>query len=416
MEHPTPNADSTPANGSIADEADIERIVNGALADVAETAAIAETAAAGELIAHDAAAGDDFSDMERQIRELLGQQSPGDATGPAGSVADMDAAVDADETEDAVDSAPESVVDAQQPDIRSEALEEEPVDPLIREIDAALADDADALLQGSDGDVGEALRSVFDERALSGQEEEINRALIEAFGTSRVERPSFAMGANGKPAVVTNPVGEFDGSAREVPHDVKREDRDLTRGAQQAISAEQDSDAAAEPTTEHSVVEPSQDSVQATANPTTPVASHDSPHAAVSTPETGPAERAVAERSAPAADVRDTGTHTERETTATPARVRRFRVAALLPLVLKPAAVPMRMLPEGARTVVGLCAITLVLWSPVAWWLAAQAAQHPSVAPITIHPAAAHDAAQDASHDSHAASSAPAGGAGHGSH
>ena len=67
-------------------------------------------------------------------------------------------------------------------DVRAESLDAPPIDPLIQEIDAALADDADSLLKGTNGDIGAALKSVFDERALSGQEEEINRALIEAFG------------------------------------------------------------------------------------------------------------------------------------------------------------------------------------------------------------------------------------------
>jgi RNA polymerase-binding transcription factor DksA len=47
-------------------------------------------------------------------------------------------------------------------DIRAAALEAEPIDPLLREIDAALADDADALLRNADGDIDGALQRIHD--------------------------------------------------------------------------------------------------------------------------------------------------------------------------------------------------------------------------------------------------------------
>ena len=89
------------------------------------------------------------------------------------------------------------------------------IDPLLQEIDAALADDADSLVARAGGDVRAALASVFDEGALAGLDEEINRALIEAFGTSKLDNPTFR--AETIPRI-TNPVAKFDGIAKKFPH------------------------------------------------------------------------------------------------------------------------------------------------------------------------------------------------------
>lgn len=92
------------------------------------------------------------------------------------------------------------------------------VDPLLAEIDAALADNADSLVARADGDVRSALASVFDEGALAGLDDEINRALIEAFGTSRLESPTYLA----EPAPrITNPVERFNGIAKQVPPDTE---------------------------------------------------------------------------------------------------------------------------------------------------------------------------------------------------
>ena len=88
------------------------------------------------------------------------------------------------------------------------------VDPLLQEIDAALADDADSLVARAGGDVRAALASVFDEGALAGLDEEINRALIEAFGTSKLDNPTFR--AEPIPRI-TNPVAKFGGIAKQIP-------------------------------------------------------------------------------------------------------------------------------------------------------------------------------------------------------
>lgn len=315
----------------------------------------------------------DLAELEKQIQSLLGGQG-----GAAPSVV--------------ADAAPA----AAPRDMRAEAIEAEPIDPLIREIDAALADDADALLRGSDGDVGQALRSVFDERALSGQEEEINRALIEAFGTSRVERPSFAA------PVVTNPVPAFDGAARELPNDIPRAERDRLAPTAPAnpVLDEQPTQAAMHAVTPTAIpdshdghdglvhapvaVEPSQQPNANHAPAAAQSSAHDSPPAApVATIEHKPADATVP--------------------------VRGGAVAMLLEWPLRLLSAPMRAMPSMARTVLSIAAITLVLWTPVAWWLAQRATKFPAVAPIHIRPAEVVASAEHTAEPAAAADKAPSG-------
>jgi hypothetical protein len=277
------------------------------------------------------------------------------------------------------------------PDIRDAALEAEPIDPLLREIDAALADDADALLRDADGDIDGALRSVFDERALSGQEEEINRALIEAFGTSRVERPSFAP-PGGTPAVVTNPVPAFEGSARAISPDIPREDRD--RGRSTGVDASVVAPAAA-----------SADPARVDAAPIVSTApetqvSHGAMHGAGPTVASAPIHETPAHPANPATmtttiEAKPEPTAAQTAPAGSSGALRKLTACVRLPLQI--AAAPTRALPPAARTIVGLVAITLVLWTPVAWWLAQRAAQIPAVAPITIKPAVVAAAASESS-------------------
>ena len=60
---------------------------------------------------------------------------------------------------------------------------------------------------------------------------------------------------------------------------------------------------------------------------------------------------------------------------------------SLLELPVRALSAPMRAMPETARLVLSIAAITLALWTPVAWWLAHRATQTPAVAPIVIKPA-----------------------------
>ena len=237
--------------------------------------------------------------------------------------------------------------------------------PLIKEIDAALADDADALLKGANGDVGQALRSVFDERALSGQEEEINRALIEAFGSSRVAAPSFST------AQVTNPLPGFEGSARPISPDVPRTERDRSGPASEAATA---TDVTALRDAPEQILAPVIETVSAAPSAATPASDH-APAAQQKRAEAVEAKQAVV------------------TTSGSPKR-------SLLETLVYVTSAPIRAMPETGRLVVSLAAITLALWTPVAWWLAHRATQTPAVAPIVIKPAPAVAAADPAKSDS----------------
>lgn len=334
MEKPT--NEPAPSNA-----AEVERVVAETLAGVQSVNSIATQAIGG-------GADMDFAAMERQIQALLGGG--------------------ADEAEEPAP-APESRPSADlPPDIRIEALEAEPIDPLIKEIDAALADDADALLKGANGDVGQALRSVFDERALSGQEEEINRALIEAFGSSRVAAPSFST------PQVTNPLPGFEGSARPISPDVPRTERDRT-GASSEVAAATEST-------------PVRDAPQQVRAPVVETAATDAP-----------ADASVSDNAPQAPTLREKGVEAvERKPAlaATSAAAKR----SLLEHLVRAISAPMRAMPETGRLVVSLAAITLALWTPVAWWLAHRATQSPAVAPIVIKPAPAVAVAEPAKSDS----------------
>lgn len=353
----------------------------------------------------------DFAEMQRQIEALLNggevsispQPKPAPASlAPAAMTEPDPASEPGSEAGPVPTSSPSAATDeptATTPDIRAAALEAEPIDPLLREIDAALADDADALLRNADGDIDGALRSVFDERALSGQEEEINRALIEAFGTSRVERPSFAP-PGGTPAVVTNPVPAFEGSARAISPDIPRDDRDRARSTNIDGSAVEPAAGSADPT--HLDATP----IVSTATETR--VTHGAVHEAAPTVVSAPVHEAPAHPSSPA--TMTTTIEAKPEPTASqPAPAGPSRAVQLLMacarLPLQVAAAPTRALPPAARTVVGLVAITLVLWTPVAWWLAQRATQVPAVAPITIKPAVVAAAASESSTNASASTS-----------
>ena len=336
-----------------------------------------------------AAASDDFSDLERQIQALLSGES-----------------VEADSIQP---------VDRK---IAEQALEQASVDPLMQEIDAALSDDADSLLKDANGDIDSALRSVFDERVLSGQEEEVNRALIEAFGTSRAMVPSFAS------AAITNPLSNFDGAARELPSEVRREERDLQAANVVApapgvhAKADANSDAAfgaspekapdvsaavATPTKAETLIT-NQTSASAKSVDANIAGTHAQPvdvstmAPSVSAPVVSGGDGAV--RAAVPADV-----------AANDAKPRIRLFFTLISLPLRALAAPMHAIPASARMMLSIATLTLVVWTPVAWWMANRAAQTPVVAPIRIlaaiqPPAAAQPAA--ASAGAHAPAEKPA--------
>ena len=340
-----------------------------------------------------AAASDDFSDLERQIQALLSGES-----------------VEADSIQP---------VDRK---IAEQALEQASVDPLMQEIDAALSDDADSLLKDANGDIDSALRSVFDERVLSGQEEEVNRALIEAFGTSRAMVPSFAS------AAITNPLSNFDGAARELPSEVRREERDLQAANVVApapgvhAKADANSDAAfgaspekapdvsaavATPTKAETLIT-NQTSASAKSVDANIAGTHAQPvdvstmAPSVSAPVVSGGDGAA--RARVAADVAP-------DVAANDAKPRIRLFFTLISLPLRALAAPMHAIPASARMMLSIATLTLVVWTPAAWWMANRAAQTPVVAPIRIlaaiqPPTAAQPAA--ASAGAHAPAEKPA--------
>lgn len=422
-------AADTGAAPNAAFEVDVDKIVANALADVEAMQSVADSVPAAPE-----AAGDDFSELEKQIQALLNGGAP-ESEAPQSESPQSEApqASAAAEPSAASAATPSSAASAPPVDLVRDALEQEPIDPLLREIDAALADDADALLRDANGDIDSALRSVFDERALTGQEEEINRALIEAFGTSRVDRPSFA---------ITNPLPNFEGAARELPSDIPRTEKarhddtqpeagaGATRAVQSNDAAVREAPSAKAPATTASPDISSVASVAAAASAATattaaPAETSASVSAGTATNNpttatatgTGAATSATTSAttnppSASAAAAAATASTGSSMLTAT-----RTAIATLVALPLRALAAPARFMPAGARTIVGIAAITLVLWTPVAWWLAQNAARTPAVGPITIKPAAAAadagsggDTAKD---DASKSEASKAGGSGH---
>ena len=63
-------------------------------------------------------------------------------------------------------------------------------------------------------------------------------------------------------------------------------------------------------------------------------------------------------------------------------RIRLF--FTLISLPLRALAAPMHAIPASARMMLSIATLTLVVWTPAAWWMANRAAQTPVVAPIRI--------------------------------
>ena len=314
------------------------------------------------------AASDDFSDLERQIQALLSGES-----------------VEADSIQ---------LVDRK---IAEQALEQASVDPLMQEIDAALSDDADSLLKDANGDIDSALRSVFDERVLSGQEEEVNRALIEAFGTSRAMVPSFAS------AAITNPLSNFDGAARELPSEVRREERDLQAANVVApaghpkpdakpdakLDAAFDASSAKVPDVSAAVATPTKAETLIT-NQTSAsaksvegnIAGTNAQPVDVSTMAAGVSATVVSGGDGAVRAAVPAGVAADVATKDAKPRIRLF--FTLISLPLRALAAPMHAIPASARMMLSIATITLVVWTPAAWWMANRAAQTPVVAPIRI--------------------------------
>jgi hypothetical protein len=105
-------------------------------------------------------------------------------------------------------------------------------------------------------------------------------------------------------------------------------------------------------------------------------------------------------------------------TSAAPETPRTSMLDIVVRIVSLPAqilAAPMNALPGMGKTIVGLLAVTLVLWTPVAWWLAIRATQTPVVGPIVVKPAPKVEEKPAESHDSGGGGHAAPAAASHGS-
>lgn len=285
-------------------------------------------------------------------------------------------------------------------DPRRDALVEPPVDPLLQEVESLLADDADSLMRASGGDIGRAIDSVFDPRALSGQEEDVSRALIEAFGSTRSLAFSFG------DASITNPAPRFDGVSKEVSPDTPRVD--LERAARVGAAAAEPKksfDEIAADSLARKPVEYAGEKPFEPAFPPLPVDAADPRAAAAPAAEAVPQAAAITAATTTATTTSTTtsraatppGTETlesaEKKATAItrgPSAASRLVAGtrrAIVSLACAPVAVlafPMRFVPTNARGIVGIAAVTTALWVPVAWWQAAAQARKPGVGPVAL--------------------------------
>ena len=317
------------------------------------------------------------------------------------------------------------------------SIEKEPIDPMLREIAAILDDTNDAMLRASDGSIDRALDTVFDARALSGQEEDVNRALIEAFGTSR--RPFGFSNPDGTQASVTNPIPRFDGTSRALPPEmsgspsiasginpsvtpaeIPTPPRRFEEIAAQSIGRESRPEYAGE-----TPFEPAFPAVPI-ADSTSVVASEQAAASTLNVQEITPkvaakqaASNIIEQRASAEANTRSTeqlpAQIAAESSNATPpdakpadasARTRFFgtvaakitagiRVVAALPLQV--CALPMRYVPASFRGYITVTALSMLVWAPVAWWMAQRSTHVQGVGRIEF-PVATDDKHDDAQH------------------
>jgi hypothetical protein len=395
-----------------------------ALVQMAATAAAPQQPAEGAVLEGSASTGstaNDLSQIEREIEALLAGGAPSAAAPDPAPHADTTApqadtpAPDDSELEQlrsVLDESPapapaSPIAPTPTADLRRDALVEPPSDPLLQEVDALLADDADSLLKASGGDIRRAVESVFDPRALSGQEEDVNRALIEAFGSTRSTAFSFG------DAAVTNPAPRFAGVSKEVPPDMPRVD--FERAARSAPAPEPTktfyeiaADSLAKKPVEYAGEKPFEPAFPplpvATPDPrTTPAAAVQAANA-VETKTTPTVQATPESTKAPATAPRTDASEPSRIAPGTkPATVEpapaanagpsrasqafaraRRAVAAVACAPIAALAFPMRFVPANARGFVGIAAVTTVLWVPVAWWYASAQAKKPGVGPVAL--------------------------------
>jgi hypothetical protein len=318
----------------------------------------------------------------------------------------------------------------------TQAFEEQSLDPMLHEIDEFLSESFEAQFARADGDVDRVLHSVFDPRALAGQEDDVNRALIEAFGSSRIDPELWGN------AVISNPSPRFDGVVRAIPPEVPR--HELDRAAKDAeLDAVVAKPMAMTPTpavaparnfeeiaAESMARKPSEYAGESPFVPAFPVVSTPEPDARTTVIPAMATSTASLSTTTPATDAGSINSPTialatvvanvaasstttitaavaAQNDSASPTNVtpivvaskgpsfvmrmlsaivaacsRTTRVVAMAPL--RVLSFPVNILPDSARTLVSVAAVTMVLWVPVAWWFAQKATQQPGVGPVVL--------------------------------
>jgi hypothetical protein len=385
--HNPPDANTPSAEAA---QVDIDSI----LAEVQGLRAVADSVAPQPIHTPEppAAAGElDFSALERDIEALLSGNSTGAAAiapktpEPAPS---MESAV-----QPAVNPAPSTTLPTAA-SIRADAFLEPPTDPLIAEIERTLADDSDSLI-ASAGGVAAALDGVFDQKAFASQEEDIQRALIDARGSSRVPQPTFS-------TPITHPAPKFEGTSRgttgtSVPAAAATAPQQPKPAIANVVAAKVEMPAAPAPAVAVATTpnpEFAGEKPFEAAFPSVPPTKTET--LATRVQETAAAAGVeLAARTEPVAAPADAAnTVAVAPTPSGPGVLARFaagvvagsgralRFVANAPAVVL--AVPMRFVPDNARVIVGIAAITMVLWVPVAWWMALSNSRAQGVGPVEL--------------------------------
>jgi hypothetical protein len=384
----------------------------------------------------------DIAALEREIESLLRGGSRSDAPIASSVVANADPiarseslAAMATEQASTGDAVPTSVKPSEPTasDVRSTALRETSVDPMLREIKEILDDSNDAVLRRSEGSIDRALDTVFDPRALSGQEEDVHRALIEAFGTSRRTNTSFGS----EDAIVTNPVPRFEGTSRAMPPEIATHPRASTPEAPTAPIRSFDeivatsiarstkpeyagetpfepafpavppiaaSSPAGAPTAANTVANIAAKAAGNAPPPESTVAVASIP--ATSSPNpieaTAPASAAAAAQRAASDESQRTAADVPIVAANPAAGAKSAMIAGILARVgnlsasfavlpVRLCALPMRFVPASARNYVTVAAVSMALWVPVAWWMAERSTHAPGIGRVEFPVASASD-------------------------
>lgn len=330
------------------------------------------------------AAGVDFALLEREIASLLSADAPVQST-----------------VRDEVTQPATPVVhaEASSASVTSEALAARSSDPMLQEIEQLLDDTNDAVLKRTNGDLNAALESVFDPQALAGQEEDVHRALIEAFGTSRRASSSFS------PAAITNPAPKFEGVSRAVPPELHAENLAEPSVNQAVPLVSQPVAAKIEASSATSSAMPT-DTARETTQTFEQIAAASSTREPIEYAGEKPFEAAFPSVSVPSAHSGTQASTTtassvareqadlSQESVATPQHAQKPRIfvwgslvaralfrtcvkVAKLPLVF--ASLPMRVVPSNAQLYVSAVALASALAVPLAWWLAYTASNKPGI-------------------------------------